>query len=769
MKRIFTLLASVIGFVLFFCTQIDAQTNPHIEFTVKYNLTSSEYEVYGKSDINITSFPVGAGSQLSIVLPAAAPNSPLVITSVAGGPWADNSIILAPTAQPGSDFHGVASDATAAAVVFPPAVEVLLFKFTIAGGACQPGVRMFRNFVEGTNPIDPDSNAPGMAGGDFFNWFANVPGVDYYKGNYNNTGTTCAVPDLDGDGFTGTNDPDDNNACVPDPLALGTNDCDADGLTNTQETTAGTNPNNPDTDGDGLNDGEEVTGVDSPATTAVQPTGTPSIPTNPCSPFTTGPTCDPDNDGLTNAQETTAGTNPTNPDTDGDGLNDGEEVTGVDSPLTTLVQPTGTPSIPTNPCSPFQTGTTCDPDNDGLTNAQETTAGTNPNNPDTDGDGLNDGEEVTGVDSPSTTLVQPSTPSIPTNPCSPFTTGPSCDPDNDGLTNAQETTAGTNPNNPDTDGDGLNDGEEVTGVDSPSTTLVQPTTPSMPLNPCSPFTTGPTCDPDNDGLTNAQETTAGTNPNNPDTDGDGLNDGEEVTGVDSPSTTLVQPTTPSMPLNPCSPFQTGTTCDPDNDGLTNAQETTAGTNPNNPDTDGDGLNDGEEVTGVDSPSTTLVQPTTPSMPLNPCSPFQTGTTCDPDNDGLTNGQEATAGTNPNNPDTDGDGLNDGEEVTGVDSPSTTLVQPTTPSMPLNPCSPFQTGTTCDPDNDGLTNAQETTAGTNPNNPDTDGDGLNDGEEVTGVDSPATTAVQPTGTPDPSLRTHVRHSRRAQLATRTTTA
>ena len=535
------------------------------------------------------------------------------------------------------------------------------------------------------------------------------------------------------------------NPCSP--FQTGTTcDPDNDGLTNGQEATAGTNPNNPDTDGDGLNDGEEVTGVDSPSTTLVQPT-TPSMPLNPCSPFQTGTTCDPDNDGLTNAQEATAGTNPNNPDTDGDGLNDGEEVTGVDSPSTTLVQPT-TPSMPLNPCSPFQTGTTCDPDNDGLTNAQEATAGTNPNNPDTDGDGLNDGEEVTGVDSPSTTLVQPSTPSIPTNPCSPFQTGTTCDPDNDGLTNAQEITAGTNPNNPDTDDDGLNDGEEVTGVDSPSTTLVQPSTPSIPTNPCSPFQTGTTCDPDNDGLTNAQEITAGTNPNNPDTDDDGLNDGEEVTGVDSPATTAVQPTgTPSMPTNPCSPFTTGPTCDPDNDGLTNAQETTAGTNPNNPDTDGDGLNDGEEVTGVDSPSTTLVQPTTPSMPLNPCSPFQTGTICDPDNDGLTNGQEATAGTNPNNPDTDGDGLNDGEEVTGVDSPATTAVQPTgTPSMPTNPCSPFTTGPSCDPDNDGLTNAQETTAGTNPNNPDTDGDGLNDGEEVTGVDSPATTAVQPTGTP-----------------------
>lgn len=44
---------------------------------------------------------------------------------------------------------------------------------------------------------------------------------------------------------------------------------------------------------------------------------------------------------------------------------------------------------------------------------------------------------------------------------------PPVDSDGDGLTDAQEATLGTNPNNPDTDGDGLNDGTEVnsTGTD----------------------------------------------------------------------------------------------------------------------------------------------------------------------------------------------------------------------------------------------------------------------------------------------------------------
>ena len=101
----------------------------------------------------------------------------------------------------------------------------------------------------------------------------------------------------------------------------------------------------------------------------------------------------------------------------------------------------------------------------------------------------------------------------------------SLDCDNDGLTNSQEQTAGTNPLNPDTDGDGVIDGTEVTDG-------------TNPLNPCqfvlahqtvTPSSAWGSLDCDNDGLTNSQEQTAGTNPLNPDTDGDGVIDGTEVT------------------------------------------------------------------------------------------------------------------------------------------------------------------------------------------------------------------------------------------------
>lgn len=90
-----------------------------------------------------------------------------------------------------------------------------------------------------------------------------------------------------------------------DPLdpADATQDPDNDGLTNTEEFNAGTNPNMPDTDGDGLSDGDEVH----------------TYHTNPLA-------RDTDSDGIHDNSELAIGTDPCNPDTDGDGLSDGEEV-----------------------------------------------------------------------------------------------------------------------------------------------------------------------------------------------------------------------------------------------------------------------------------------------------------------------------------------------------------------------------------------------------------------------------------------------------------
>jgi gliding motility-associated-like protein len=128
-----------------------------------------------------------------------------------------------------------------------------------------------------------------------------------------------SITDTDGDGVNNEQDPGNTDPCIPNSNAPNC-DSDGDGLTFSEETSNGTDPNNSDTDGDGLSDGTEVTnGTD---------------PLNPCDPDDSSPDCqiDSDNDGLTDAQESVLCTSPLLADSDGDGINDGNEVANGSDP-----------------------------------------------------------------------------------------------------------------------------------------------------------------------------------------------------------------------------------------------------------------------------------------------------------------------------------------------------------------------------------------------------------------------------------------------------
>jgi hypothetical protein len=166
------------------------------------------------------------------------------------------------------------------------------------------------------------------------------------------------------------------------------------------------------------------------------------------------------------------------------------------------------------------------------------------------------------------------------------------DDDGDGLTNAQETEAGTDPNLADTDEDGLTDGQEVLET--------------------------------------------GTSPLNADTDGDGVLDGDEVAqGTDpldgvSGTSPVEEPASVEEPIVaevPTLAETSGVAGDSDGDGLEDTIEAELGTDPFDPDTDKDGLTDGDEYYS-----------------------FQTGTrNPDTDGDGVLDGDEVANGTDPNNP------------------------------------------------------------------------------------------------------------------------
>jgi hypothetical protein len=135
-------------------------------------------------------------------------------------------------------------------------------------------------------------------------------------------------------------------------------------------------------------------------------------------------------------------------------------------------------------------------------------------------------------------------------------------------------------------------------------------------------------DTDGDLIPDSEESAAGTNPNNPDTDGDGVLDGyEKQQGTDPLTPDAPRVEIAETPVPPSVPAPTQALSDRDRDGLTDEQEATRGTNPDNSDTDTDGLSDLEEIV------------TYRSDPLK----------ADTDNDGFNDGQEVKAKYNPLGP------------------------------------------------------------------------------------------------------------------------
>jgi gliding motility-associated-like protein len=428
------------------------------------------------------------------------------------------------------------------------------------------------NDVDGTTLIATTTPVSGPSHGSIV---INQDGTYTYTPSVNYVGTDTVVVQICDQGLPLP------ALCVNDTIFITVNacsindvlqDCDFDGLSNQQEQLLGTDPFNPDSDGDGVIDGTEVADGTNPL--------------NPCSfvlaSQTVAPTAawnalDCDNDGLTNEQEVLAGTDPLNPDSDGDGVIDGTEVADGTNPL--------------NPCSfdlasqtvaPTAAWNALDCDNDGLTNEEEVLAGTDPLNPDSDGDGVIDGTEVEDVTNP----LIPCSFVLASQTVAPTSVWNALDCDNDGLTNEEEVLAGTDPLNPDSDGDGVIDGTEVADG-------------TNPLDPCSfvfasqtvtPISAWNTLDCDNDGLTNEEETSEGTDPSNPDTDGDGVTDSIEITDGTNPS-------------DPCSYVFGSQSVPPSTDWL-------------NIDCDGDGLSNGEESSGGSDPN----DPCSPTVETSPCDP-----------------------------------------------------------------------------------------------------------------------------------------------------
>ena len=196
-------------------------------------------------------------------------------------------------------------------------------------------------------------------------------------------------------------------------------------------------------------------------------------------------------------------------------------------------------------------------------------------------------------------------------------------------------------------------------------------------------------DPDNDGLTNAEEALLGTDPNNDDTDGDTLLDGVEVNGW--PMIPYTCSATDCFDLEKKGVPTGETQCNPEA-----LAQVTVTSNPLSTDTDGDGLNDNLEQAGWDimykhqtgvnkqdwtqvtvhvlsdpeDPNADLAEEQAQAKPkivndLGESAAFTFPTMGDSDCDKnwpTDDGFEIDYGLNPTDFDTDGDGITDGFEI-----------------------------------------------------------------------------------------------------------
>ncbi|WP_437834119.1 hypothetical protein [Sorangium sp. So ce1153] len=448
-------------------------------------------------------------------------------------------------------------------------------------------------------------------------------------------------------------------------------DSDSDGLSDGDESGAGTDPNDADTDDDGIGDGaEELWDRDTDGDGLVNARDV-----------------DSDNDGLFDATElgltdcngpgtdTLAGhcvpdgdggattTDPLDADTDNGGALDGSE----DANLNGVRDDGETDPTTGNGADDNQSA---DTDGDGLGDALEGHLGTDPADADTDDDGVRDGAEPNPTD----------------------------DNDGDGLINALDV---------DSDNDGLFDGTELgLGCTGPGTDAA-----------------AGSCTPDGDaGATR-------TSPLEADTDHGGVTDGSE--DVDLDGAPGAGETDPRAGHGDDDRLNT----DSDDDGLSDGFEAALGTDPDDADTDGDGVRDGLEPNpAVDTDGDGLINPLD----------------VDSDNDGLYDGTElglgcdgpgtgaparhctadADAGatkTSPLDADTDDGGATDGSEDANLNG-----VADNGESNPTRGHGDDDSGND-DGDDDGLSDDLEETLGTDPGDADSDDDGVQDGQEPNPAD------------------------------------
>lgn len=146
----------------------------NVDLSLRFNETAGTYEIYAKPDFTKGEFLMGAGSQVTVVIPADFQDQPLTTTGPLANKWIDESPIYAPAQQPKSDFHSFVLQG--GTFDFQANEEIKLFEFALSLDYDHKEIRLFVNQLD--NNIKSGAKR-------IENYIANdVSLTDFYRSNY---------------------------------------------------------------------------------------------------------------------------------------------------------------------------------------------------------------------------------------------------------------------------------------------------------------------------------------------------------------------------------------------------------------------------------------------------------------------------------------------------------------------------------------------------------------------------------------------------------
>ncbi len=148
-----------------------------VELTLHFNNKTTSYEVYARPDFTKGEFLIGAGSQVTVLIPADVEDNSIETTGLSKGKWVDHKPVYQPREYPKRDFHTFVTQG--GAINFESGEPTLLFSFKLPFDFDHKSVRLY------VNKKDP-LLARYSQGKNIGNFIANdVTLTDFYKGNYN--------------------------------------------------------------------------------------------------------------------------------------------------------------------------------------------------------------------------------------------------------------------------------------------------------------------------------------------------------------------------------------------------------------------------------------------------------------------------------------------------------------------------------------------------------------------------------------------------------